>query len=74
MNDQSTLPEFQKNFRTTNLKSQVHKELKHRNRKIGNFPNDSSLLRLPGSIHIDLNQEWIMGNWYLSVMSEMITL
>jgi len=52
----------------------VHKELKRRSRKIGAFPNDASLLRLAGSILIDINEEWITGNRYLSVKSEMISL
>jgi transposase-like protein len=42
-------------------------------KKIGAFPNDASLLRLAGSILIDINEEWIMGNRYISVMNEMIS-
>ena len=38
------------------------------------FPNDTSLLRLAGSILIDINEEWINGNRYLSVKIEMISL
>ncbi|MGA9621370.1 transposase, partial [Methanoregula sp.] len=34
----------------------VNKELKRRSRKIGAFPNDASLLRLTGSILIDINE------------------
>ena len=41
---------------------------------MGAFPNDASLLRLAGSILIDINEEWITGNRYLSVKSEMISL
>jgi len=67
-------PEFWKKNRTTNLLERVHKELKRRSRKIGAFPNDASLLRLAGSILIDINEEWITGNRYLSVKSEMISL
>ena len=67
-------PEFWKKIRTTNLLKRVHKELKRRSRKIGAFPNDASLLRLAGSILIDINEEWITGNRYLSVKSEMISL
>jgi hypothetical protein len=44
------------------------------NKKVGAFTNDTSLLRLAVSILIDINEEWIMGNRYLSVMSEMISL
>ena len=66
--------EFWKKIRTTNLLERVNKELKRRSRKIGAFPNDASLLRLAGSILIDINEEWITGNRYLSVKSEMISL
>jgi putative transposase len=74
MNYRAFPPEFWKKIRTTNLLERVHKELKRRSRKIGAFPNDASLLRLAGSILIDINEEWITGNRYLSVKNEMISL
>lgn len=74
MNYRSFPPEFWKKIRTTNLLERVNKELKRRSKKIGAFPNDASLLRLAGSILIDINEEWITGNRYLSVKSEMISL
>ena len=74
MNYRAFPPEFWKKIRTTNLLERVHKELKRRSRKIGAFPNDASLLRLAGSIIIDINEDWITGNRYLSVKSEMISL
>lgn len=74
MNYRSFPPEFWKKIRTTNLLERVNKELKRRSRKIGAFPNDASLLRLAGSILIDINEEWLTGNRYLSVKSEMISL
>ena len=74
MNYRSFPPEFWKKIRTTNLLERVNKELKRRSRKIGAFPNDASLLRLAGSILIDINEEWITGNQYLSVKNEMISL
>lgn len=74
MNYRSFPPEFWKKIRTTNLLERVNKELKRRSRKIGAFPNDASLLRLAGSILIDINEEWITGNRYLSVKNEIISL
>jgi len=74
MNYRSFPPEFWKKIRTTNLLERLNKELKRRSRKIGAFPNDASLLRLAGSILIDINEEWITGNRYLSVKNEMISL
>jgi transposase-like protein len=74
MNYRAFPPEHWKKIRTTNLLERVNKELKRRSRKIGAFPNDASLLRLAGSILIDINEEWITGNRYLSVKNEMISL
>ena len=74
MNYRAFPPEHWKKIRTTNLLERVNKELKRRSRKIGAFPNDASLLRLTGSILIDINEEWITGNRYLSVKNEMISL
>ncbi|WP_321504356.1 IS256 family transposase [uncultured Methanoregula sp.] len=67
-------PEFWKKIRTTNLLERVNRELKRRSKKIGAFPCDASLLRLAGSILIDINEEWITGSRYLSAKSEMISL
>lgn len=62
--------EHWKRIRTTNMIERINKELKHRSRSIGAFPNDSSLLRLAGAILIDINEEWITGKRYLSNVSE----
>jgi transposase-like protein len=74
MNYRSAPPEFWKKIRTTNLLERVNRVLKRRSKKIGAFPSDASLLRLAGSILIDINEEWITGNRYLSLKNEMISL
>ena len=74
MNYRSAPPEFWKKIRSTNLLERVNRELKRRSKKIGAFPSDASLLRLAGSILIDINEEWITGSRYLSLKSEMISL
>jgi len=74
MNYRAFPPEHWKKIRTTNLLERVHKEIKRRTKKVGAFTNDASLLRLAVSILIDINEEWITGNRYLSVKSEMISL
>lgn len=74
MNYRAYPPEHWKKIRTTNFLERVNKELKRRSRKNGAFPNDASLFRLAGSIPIDINEEWITGNRYLSMKSEMISL
>lgn len=43
-------------FRTSNHVEQVNKELKRRSKVIGIFPNVTSLIRLMGSVLIELNE------------------
>ena len=74
MNYRAFPPEHWKKIRTTNLLERVHKEVKRRTKKVGNFPSENSLLRLAISVLIDINEEWILGNRYLSVKSEIISL
>lgn len=74
MNYRAFPPEHWKKIRTTNLLERVHKEIKRRTKKVGAFTNDASLLRLAVSILIDINEEWVTGNRYLSAKSEMISL
>ena len=59
-----------KRIRTTNLLERVNEELKRRYRSIGASPNDSSLLRIAGSILMDINEEWITSRRYLSDAGE----
>ena len=42
-------------FRTSNHIERLNKELKRRSKVIGIFPNEASLLRLMGSVLIELN-------------------
>ena len=74
MNYRAYPPEHWKKIRTTNLLERVHKEIKCRTKNVGAFTNDASLLRLAVSILIDINEDWVTGNRYLSVKSEMISL
>ncbi len=55
-----------KRIRTTNLMERVNKELKRRTKVVGAFPNEESLLRLVGSILMDINEEWVTGRRYLT--------
>jgi putative transposase len=57
--------EHRRRVRTTNMLERLNKELKRRTRKIGVFSNDASLLRLAGTILMDINEEWITGRRYL---------
>ena len=58
--------EHWRRIRTTNMLERLNKELKRRSRAIGAFSNDASLLRLAGTILMDINEEWITGQRYLS--------
>ncbi len=62
--------QHQKRIRTTNLMERVNKELKRRTKVVGAFPNEESLLRLAGSILMDINEEWVTGRRYLTVEKE----
>ena len=70
MNYRSFPSEHWRRIRTTNLLERVHKEIKRSYRSIGAFPNDSSLLRIAGSILMDINEEWVTSRRYLSDVSE----
>ena len=44
--------------RTSNHVERINKELKRRSNAIGIFPNDDSLIRLMGSILLEVNEKW----------------
>ena len=62
--------EHWKKIRTTNGLERINKELKRRSRVIGAFPNDGALLRLGVTILMDINEEWLTGRKYLSMIEE----
>jgi len=57
-------------IRTTNMMERVNRELKRRTKVVGVFPNEEALLRLVGSILMDINEEWVTGRKYLTVEKE----
>ncbi len=57
-------------IRTTNIIERINKELKRRSKPVGAFPSDKSLMRLIGCVLININEEWITGNRYLSMNEE----
>ncbi len=57
----------QRRLRTTNVLERLNLEFKRRTKKIGAFPSEQSLLRLVGSIMIDINEEWITGRKYMNM-------
>lgn len=56
-----------KRIRTTNMVERVNAEIKRRTKVVAAFPSRESLLRLIGSILIDLNEDWVTGNRYLNM-------
>ena len=60
--------EHWKKIRTTNGLERINKELKRRCRVVGAFPNDGALLRLGITILMDINEEWLTGRKYLSMI------
>jgi putative transposase len=60
--------EHWKKIRTTNGLERINKELKRRSRVVGAFPNDGALLRLGVTILMDINEEWLTGRKYLSMI------
>jgi putative transposase len=54
-------------IRTTNGLERINKELKRRTRVSGAYSNDQSLLRVAVCIMMDINEDWITGNKYLSL-------
>lgn len=59
-----------KKIRTTNGLERINKELKRRSRVVGAFPNDGALLRLGVAILMDINEEWLTGRKYLSMIED----
>ena len=47
------------------MMERVNKELKRRTKVVGAFPNEESLLRLAGSILMEINEEWVIDRKYL---------
>ena len=45
----------------------VNAEIKRRTKVVGAFPSRDSLLRLIGSILMDINEDWLTGNRYLNM-------
>ncbi len=53
-------------LRTTNGAERVNKEIKHRTRAAGLFPNEASCLRLVSAILMEISEDWQTGKCYLT--------
>ena len=52
------------------MMERVNKELKRTTKVVGVLPNEEVLLRLVGSILMDINKEWVTGRRYLTMEKE----
>jgi transposase-like protein len=59
--------EHWKRIRTTNMVERVNAEIKRRTKVVAAFPSSESLMRLIGSILIDMNEDWVTGYRYLNM-------
>ena len=66
-NYQSSPREHWIRIRTTNMMERLNYEVKRRTKKVGAFPSEKALIRLAGSILMDMNEEWITGRKYLRI-------
>jgi putative transposase len=58
---------YWRKIRTTNGLERINKELKRRSRASGAYSNDQSLLRVAVCIMMDIHEDWITGNKYLTL-------
>jgi putative transposase len=59
-------PDHWPKLRSTNPLERVNREIGRRTDVVGIFPNDRSLIRLAASVVIEQNDEWLVGQRYLS--------
>ena len=50
-------------LRTNNVQERANEEIKRRTKAVGVFPSVGSMMRLVGSVLIDVNEEWLEMNF-----------
>ena len=58
---------YRKKLRTSNIAERVNQEIRRRSRVVRIFPNTASCERLAGAIVMEISEQWISGNVYLSM-------
>ena len=62
------LPEpYRKRLRTSNSIERLNEELRRRERVIRIFPNETSMIRLMGSVLMEMHEKWITGKKYFDM-------
>jgi putative transposase len=54
-------------IRTTDALERLHKELRHRTRLVGIFPNPEFCLRLTTALAMEQSEQWLSGRRYLNM-------
>lgn len=55
--------EYHVRLRTNNVQERANEEIKRRTKVVGVFPSVESMMRLVGSVLIDVNEEWLEMNF-----------
>ena len=62
------LPEpYRKRLRTSNSIERLNEELRRRERVIRIFPNETSMIRLMGSVLMEMHEKWMTGKKYFTM-------
>jgi putative transposase len=62
------LPEpYRKRLRTSNSIERLNEELRRRERVIRIFPNETSMIRLMGSVLMEMHERWMTGKKYFTM-------
>jgi len=59
--------EYRRRLRTSNSIERMNEELRRRERVIRIFPNEESLIRLMGSVLMDIHEKWTTGKKYFTM-------
>ncbi|SFG29644.1 transposase, partial [Sporolactobacillus nakayamae] len=58
---------YRHRLRTTNGMERLNEEFRRRERVIRIFPNRESVIRLMGSVLMEMNEKWLEGRRYLDM-------
>ena len=61
------LEPYRKRLRTSNDIERLNEELRRRERVIRIFPNETSMIRLMGSVLMEIHERWVTGKKYFTM-------
>lgn len=59
--------EYHKKLRTSNMVERLNREIRRREKVIGIFPSDSSVMRLIGAYLMEIDEDWTTGRVYMDM-------